>query len=157
LHASEQMMRLIVAAACGLLSAMSRAQLGRVWFDEQTFKSPNGSITLRVIPSNTTGDGPATYVLRDRNKLVWKGEKQFTLWGADVSDDGRIFGYAYRNGAYSMGNHGDDMVDLWLIDTHGRERQIDAIRRYIAGATDVPNFPYPSSPLFRKDENQATI
>ena len=142
------------------MAAISHAQLSRYWFDEQNFKSPSGEFTLRETPSNSDGDGPATYVLKQNGRTVWKGQKPFTLWEASVSNSGRVFGFGYRDGLTSIGQYGADTIDVWLVDPRGQSHQIDAIKRYGAmGVTDTPDYPYLDNPILlaRRDDAVITI
>jgi hypothetical protein len=63
-------------------------------FDPTTYASPSGTYSIFVNPSRPEGVGPATYRLTHAGKVVWSGEKPFTLKAACVTDDGIAAGYA---------------------------------------------------------------
>jgi hypothetical protein len=64
----------------------------------KTYKSLSGEFVLQVDPSDMYGRGPAVYRVTRNEKLVWSGEKSFTLYEADITDSGIIGGYAYTHG-----------------------------------------------------------
>lgn len=62
------------------------------------YRSASGEFSIFVDPTDLVGRGPADYVLRKRGEVVWTGRRDFTLYDATVTDDGKVIGYAYTTG-----------------------------------------------------------
>lgn len=87
----------VLLLALGLLSLClkpSHAYGPKSIFDPTTYTSASGAYSFFVNPSKPEGVGPATYRLMHEGKVVWSGEKPFTLKAACVTDDGIAAGYA---------------------------------------------------------------
>jgi hypothetical protein len=93
----------IALVAVGL-APLATAQVITYDIQPQTYESPGGLYSLRVVPSDRHGAGPAEYTLRRIDgKVVWSATKEFTLIGATVTDQGRVAGYGYLKGPSGMG------------------------------------------------------
>lgn len=116
---------LSVLSLAALLSAVlgsSRICTGET-LNPKTYHSVSGAFSLLVDPSNPEGAGSSIAELRMNGATAWRREFEFTLWDAAVSDDGSIFGYAYRNGYSGLAPWGvkrqDSAVDVLLISSLG--------------------------------------
>lgn len=79
------------------------------------YTSPSGQYELFVDPSVMDGSGPATYRLSRDGEEVWAGQRAFSLWEAEVTDDGTVVGYAYEGGVTTPGHHGIGYSGLSII------------------------------------------
>lgn len=60
--------------------------------------SESGEYVLTISARNEDFDGPAPMILTKNGQEVWAQEREFTLNGACVTNDGRVVGYAYDHG-----------------------------------------------------------
>lgn len=91
----------------------------RYALDSKTYSSPSGRATLFVDPGQRSGSGPASYRCVREGQELWSGTRPYTLWEADVTDDGLVAGYAYAAG-YMGGK--DDALTVVLINPDGTMR-----------------------------------
>lgn len=111
-----------------LIPARATAQGFGPELETTIYKSPSGEFELRVEPSDRRGGGSATYELKQRGTLVWSGERTFTLWGAAVTNDGTVGGYAYSNGYEGFGAAPDNFIVI-IIDPKGNIRLAEKTKR----------------------------
>jgi hypothetical protein len=80
----------------------------------QPFRSSSrsGTYVLEVEPTDAEGTGPAHYVLKRGEQVVWEAEKDFSLWRAAVSERGVVAGYGYSDGPPK--SYGGDLRVLLL-------------------------------------------
>ncbi|MET0553329.1 MAG: hypothetical protein ABW221_09845 [Vicinamibacteria bacterium] len=90
-----------------------------------TYASASGAAVLAVDPSERYGRGGARYELTRDGRVLWAGERPFTLLDARVADDGTVAGYSYDNGLQELG--GPDALHLLVVDPAGGLR-LDAAR-----------------------------
>lgn len=94
-------MRVALAIVCLLLVVDRRATASEgppPVLNPRTYVSPSGAWRLLVDPNTMYGQGAGNYRLTQHDKVVWEGERDFTLWEAGVTDDGIVAGYAYSHG-----------------------------------------------------------
>ncbi|MCK6446891.1 MAG: hypothetical protein L6Q99_10905 [Planctomycetes bacterium] len=96
--------------ACGSPGPSS----GPRYVDPTTYASPNGEHELRVDPSRHFGAGPARYRASVGTAVVWEGELPWTLFDAEVDDDGWTIGCAYTLGDTSFPERGS-FGDVHLV------------------------------------------
>lgn len=130
-------LQMVIVGIMVLAFAMPRA----AWADlsPAEYASPSGEMTLRVDPTQRSGAGPARYVLSKAGKVVWRGERPYTLWRAVVADDGSVGGYAYSEGYETYGKHGDLVIAIVAPD--GTLRREERTARRLGGLheADQPN------------------
>ncbi|MBI5432830.1 MAG: hypothetical protein HZA52_08380 [Planctomycetes bacterium] len=83
---------------------------GPKYVDPTTYASPDGEFELFVDPSSCFGAGPALYRLSVGGSIAWEGERAWTLFDAEVDDEGWVIGCAYTFGDVpwpESGSHGD--------------------------------------------------
>ena len=84
------------AAVLGAAVPQAQAQRGgRATLNPKGYKSPSGEYELRVDPSTMYGQGEGGYRMTRKGQEVWAKKLPFTLWDAEVLDDGTVAGYAY--------------------------------------------------------------
>ena len=87
------------AAVLGAAVPQAQAQRGgRATLNPKGYKSPSGEYELRVDPSTMYGQGEGGYRMTRKGQEVWAKKLPFTLWDAEVLDDGTVAGYAYSLG-----------------------------------------------------------
>src|SRR5262245_8317809 len=64
----------------------------------RTYTSPSGQFKLEVDPSTMYGQGEGSYRVTRDGKPVWSATHPFTLWEAEITDDGTVAGYGYTHG-----------------------------------------------------------
>lgn len=93
------------------------------------YRSAEGSVVLHVVPSERDGAGAATYTLRRGDDVVWSGQRELTLWDADVAESGVAVGYAYDEGF-----HGGGEFIVVRIDADGTFERLASVERQDSGA-----------------------
>ena len=91
---------MIVATALICMSSVSWASLAgpRPSVNPATYSSLSGEFALSVNPTDLFGRGPADYRFTKNGTVVWAKRLPFTLYGAGVTNSGRMIGYAYTHG-----------------------------------------------------------
>ncbi len=114
-------MRLLGGGLASLLLTCSLSAQGFSGYvlDPKTYASPAGAVRLSVVPSRSSGGGPATYRCARGATELWAGERPWTLWDAVVTDEGVVAGYAYGAG-YEGG--GDDSFTIVVLAPDGSVR-----------------------------------
>ncbi|MCC6407210.1 MAG: hypothetical protein IT453_08590 [Planctomycetes bacterium] len=105
---------------------------GPKYVDPTTYVSPDGEFELLVDPSSRFGAGPARYRLSASGSTAWEGERAWTLFDAEVDDEGWVIGCAYTFGDVPWpenGSCGD--VRLVVIAPDG-SLSVDLAERRIA-------------------------
>lgn len=106
--------------------ASDRAAASSPTLNSKTYTSPSGRYALKVTPGDLYGRGKGSYAFSADGKVVWSGEKPYTLWDARVTDDGVVAGYSYSNGweGFSEAGFGAGMGDfrVVILDPRGAER-----------------------------------
>jgi len=111
---------LALALTCLVLGTRTDAQLLEDdSLDPYTARSPSGANALHVDPSRRDGGGPATYRFTHADAEVWAGERPWTLFEAEVTDEGLVAGYAYAAG---IQGGPDDALTIVLLDPGGKAR-----------------------------------
>jgi hypothetical protein len=73
--------------------------------ESATYKSPSGTYTLTVIPSDVYGrKGGSCRLTWNGKEEVWAKRLPFPFWKAAVTDTGVVAGYAYTQGQARLGN-----------------------------------------------------
>ncbi len=86
-------------AVLGTAVPQAQAQrMGRDTLNPRAYKSPSGDYELRVDPSTIYGQGEGSYQMTRKGQEVWAKKLPFTLWDAEVLNDGTVAGYAYSLG-----------------------------------------------------------
>lgn len=75
---------------------------GPKYVDPATYVSPSGACELFVDPSRHFGAGPARYRASIGGSVVWEEARPWTLFDAEVDDDGWVIGCAYTLGDTSV-------------------------------------------------------
>lgn len=97
-------MRIMLAAllvvATGSLTSTSAPipalrPAGPSLFHPYSRTSPDGTWSVLVDPTQRYGDGPADYVVKHADAVVWSGRRSWTLRDAAIDDAGRVAGYGY--------------------------------------------------------------
>lgn len=110
----------------------------------KTYRSRSGEYTLFVDPSNPKGHGKAAYAFRHKGKLVWEGERPFTLSDARVSDDGLVGGYAYSHGLHGVSAQDCGTFEVVLLDATGAYRVHETVPRNYGHYLDA-GYPNPNA------------
>ncbi len=90
------------------------------------YSSPDATWTLHVDPSRRDGGGRGAYRMTRAGEVVWEKELAVTLWEAQVTDDGRVAGYAYSEGWRDYGS--DGALHLVILNAEG-ELLLDEVRK----------------------------
>lgn len=75
--------------------------------DPAKYSSPAKEYLLEVNPSDRYGRGSAHYRLTRRGKEKWSKQLPFTLWNAQLTDEGIAVGYGYSQGPLGYGFGGN--------------------------------------------------
>jgi hypothetical protein len=130
---------------CAAVLTGVRAALAEPTLDPYKVTSPSGKIVLSVTPSDMDGSGSAQYIVADRGKPLWQLTHPFTLWKAEVADDGTVCGFAYNNGHDGRGRGGkqeEAQLLCVLIDRRGTVRAEDPHPRHHPAVMSNPPSPY---------------
>ena len=104
------------------------------------YLSISGQHSLSVDPSTQNGSGPATYALRQGDKVLWTKQLPYTFVEAVVTDDGRAVGYGYSHGYFgwhaTTGRYGELVVALLAAD--GSEVHVERTPRTDDGSRNPP-------------------
>jgi hypothetical protein len=90
-----------------------------------TYRSPDAHWSLDVDPSQRHGGGLGSYSMHKDGRLVWSGERPWSLWQAVVTDAGFVAGYAYTGGI----DRAEGFFELVLIAPDGDARLDDKVPR----------------------------
>jgi len=85
---------------------LARAQYFPISLNPKTYTSPTGLYTCEVDPSDIYGRGAGHYHFKKNGHEVWSGNYPFTLYAAQITDDGTIGGYAYTFGLEGLSEEG---------------------------------------------------
>lgn len=103
---------------------------GPVILNPKTYHSPTGEFELWVNPSTMLGQAQGTYRLTRTGVEQWAGELPFTLWDAQMLDDGSVAGYAYSGGMENdILDGAEGQVRLVILDPQGHPRLDEALPR----------------------------
>jgi hypothetical protein len=116
--------------------------------DPATYKSPNGTFTLTVDPSDIYGRYAGSYRVVKEGKEVWAKTLPFTFSQAAITDTGVVAGFAYTLGEEGFGKKLDepqpgDLI-VAIIDPAGKQRLTQATRRQPSPGYDPPP-PFPTA------------
>jgi hypothetical protein len=142
--------------AVGLLLARSAAAqfAPPTIVDPATYRSRSGEFVLDVDPSQIYGAGAGTYRLSRSGRVVWSGERPFTLVHAGVADDGTAAGYAYSNG---LGYGDPGTLRLVIFDPTGGVRLDDATPRHESLVVDGGPEPNAYGLVFDSDNDRVVF
>ena len=150
-HVVKRLCEAIVVVSIGVgaiapCAASPAPVIQRDSLNPATYHSPSKTYVLQVDPSNPDGSGKGTYTVVRDGKQVWKGERDFALWHAAISDSGIVVGCAYTQGLGAFGNSVDGSNDLLAVvmDAAGQVVMRDARPRSYAGVDSNP--PSPDAP-----------
>ena len=144
------------ALAVGVLSARpAAAQFSLPTIvDPATYRSRSGEFVLDVDPSHIYGAGAASYRLSRAGRVVWSGERPFTLVYAGVADDGTAAGYAYGNG---LGYGDPGTLLLVILDPAGGVRLDDSTPRHESRVVDGGPEPNAHGLVFDPDNDRVVF
>ena len=106
--------------------------------DPQVCKSPAGKYTLHMKPLHRTGQYAAVYKMVSGGKVVWSGQRDYTLRQIVVIDKGFVVGFAYSlleqraanpPGPDELAYPDPDYFCLVIIDPQGNELLKDVALR----------------------------
>lgn len=125
------------------------AQSFPVALNPQTYTSPTGLYSCEVDPTDIYGRGPGNYLFKKNGRKVWSGKHLFTLYSAQIMDDGTIGGYAYSFGLEGMSEEGfkkgyGDLL-IVIMRPNGTIVLQEAIQRQFSGI--IHGNPQPSASL----------
>lgn len=114
----------LTACILGLGASVANAQIwsGEDPLDPRTCVSPSGEYALFIDPSHPLGAWAGSYRLTRNGVEQWQGTRPWTLWDAEVTDDGLVAGYAYlagRNGFLPDGEKQDGLIAV-VLDARGK-------------------------------------
>ncbi|MCB9915968.1 MAG: hypothetical protein H6828_12635 [Planctomycetes bacterium] len=107
------MLVLSLLATCALLDSPGPPTYADV-LQPAVHVSPSGEWRLEVDPSRRDGSGPASCRMTCGGELAWERELPVSLWDAGVTDEGRVFGFAYSEGLRRYGT-----LDVLSLDSSG--------------------------------------
>jgi len=121
---------LALAAAAPLAQPALGQRMGRWTLDPKTYTSSSGEFALQVDPSTIYGQGEGSYVFTRGGKPAWEKKLPFTLWDAQVTDDGVIAGYAYSGGQENYVPEGEEgRLHMVVLDADGALRMNEVLPR----------------------------
>lgn len=106
----------------------------------ESYISPLGGYSLHMDPAHRWGQYSAVYRLLSKGKLLWEGERPYTLREIVVTDRGFTVGFAYSlleeqsHGPPDQDDrsyHNPDYFCVVIIDRHGKELLKDAMIRCV--------------------------
>lgn len=106
-------------APCVALLLVALSGGGRETIQPCNLSSPSGEWTARTDPSSKFGDGPSRISVWRDGQPAWEAEMPFTLWEAQISDEGQLAGYGFTAGHQDLGAKGELVVAGFSPD--GRE------------------------------------
>ncbi len=111
----------------------------------KSYRSRSGEFVWTVDPSDLYGRGEGSYRLTRGGAVVWSGTRPFTLFDADVTDDGVIAGYAYTHGEQGFSEAGYNAVMgdfvIVILDATGQLRLHEVVPRRTSRILHAPPDP----------------